>query len=328
MSRTYRAIGINLKGMPFGETDRLLTILTPEFGLLQAIAPGARKHKSSLGGRSEPFVVNHLTIVKGRSLDKIIQAETQESYPGLSQDLSKLMAGQYLAELVLCQALSDQPQEALFSLLCEHLRRLEKLPKASPPTPALEVLALLTHAIFHLLALGGVAPQVHHCCISQEPLEPDFTDPQWQVGFSITAGGIVSLEALERLRAAERAAHRPIKAPIKKVAERGSDPQMGGDSEPDPVVYCKVIGKTIPTIAAKLNALELAKLQKLAQSDLPKPDVIGTDLSHNDADRTELLQAWLTLERILRQYAQYHFDRPIRSAALIEACFQSLPTSS
>jgi DNA repair protein RecO (recombination protein O) len=32
-----------------GETDRLLTILTTEFGLVRGIAPGSRKHKSRLG---------------------------------------------------------------------------------------------------------------------------------------------------------------------------------------------------------------------------------------------------------------------------------------
>src|SRR5512147_915068 len=100
--------------MPFGEADRLLTILTREHGLIQAIAMGARKHSSSLAGRSGLFVVNDLLIVKGRSLDKVTQAETLESYPKLGKDLQKLTVSQYLAELCLCQALSDQPQEELF----------------------------------------------------------------------------------------------------------------------------------------------------------------------------------------------------------------------
>jgi DNA repair protein RecO (recombination protein O) len=50
MSQTYRATGINLKAVPMGETDRLITVLTPEFGLVRGIAPGSRKHKSRLGG--------------------------------------------------------------------------------------------------------------------------------------------------------------------------------------------------------------------------------------------------------------------------------------
>ena len=109
-SKTYQATGIILKGMPMGEADRLVTLLTPEFGLIRAVAPGSRKHKSSLRGRCEMFVVNQFFLAKGRSLDKITQAQTIESYPALSRDLGKLAAGQYLAELVLCCALSEQPQ--------------------------------------------------------------------------------------------------------------------------------------------------------------------------------------------------------------------------
>ena len=109
MSRTYKATGINLKSMPMGESDRLLTVLTREYGLVQVLAMGARKHNSSLAGRSGLFVVNQLLIAKGKSLDKLTQAETLESYPGLAQDLRRLTASQYLAELCLCQALSEQP---------------------------------------------------------------------------------------------------------------------------------------------------------------------------------------------------------------------------
>ncbi|MEO1430334.1 MAG: recombination protein O N-terminal domain-containing protein, partial [Cyanobacteria bacterium J06633_8] len=36
MSRTYKATGINLKAQAFGESDRIVTILTREFGLIRA----------------------------------------------------------------------------------------------------------------------------------------------------------------------------------------------------------------------------------------------------------------------------------------------------
>jgi len=45
-------------------------------------------------------VVNELLIAKGRSLDKITQAESLESYPRHAK--IKLAASQYLAEMVLC----------------------------------------------------------------------------------------------------------------------------------------------------------------------------------------------------------------------------------
>ena len=197
MSGTYKTTGIILKGMPLGEADRLVTILTPEYGIVRAVAPGARKHKSQLRGRSQLFVVNDFVLIKGRSLEKIIQADTITSYAGLSRDLGKLSASQYLGELALNLALDEQPQPELYTLLIEHLVRIEKLgmqPTLHSLAPSL--LAHLSQAVFHLLAVAGIAPQVHSCCLTQIPLQANFAAPDWQVGFSFAAGGVVNKSAL------------------------------------------------------------------------------------------------------------------------------------
>ncbi|MGD1807003.1 DNA repair protein RecO [Dapis sp. BLCC M126] len=194
MAITYKATGINLKAIPLGESDRLLTILTPEYGLIRVVAPGVRKQKSKLGGRSELFVVNQLLISKGRSLDRINQAETILSYAGLSQNLGKLAAGQYLAELVLHQALNEHPQTELFYLLSEHLGRIEQLQHKTDRLWHTQLIAYLAHGIYHLLAIEGIAPQVQMCCATGNELQPNFNYSDWQVGFSIDAGGIIKLD--------------------------------------------------------------------------------------------------------------------------------------
>ena len=273
MSRTYKATGINLKSMPLGESDRLLTILTREFGLIRVVAPGARKHLSKLGGRSGLFVVNEYVVAKGRSLDKITQAETLESYPALSTDLLKLSASQYLAEVVIYHALSEHPQEEIFYLLSEHLKRLEQLPKTSTERAYL-VLAHLAQAVFHLLANAGIAPQVRACCITKSPLAPDFSDPNWRVEFCPSSGGT-----------------------IKRDGDWAS-----------------------PVSQIQLSATELTLLQQLAERSLPQ---LQQNLGHQESSYL----SWLSVERILRHYTQYHFGRIIRSAALIDNYFDSLPTS-
>ncbi|MDJ1171795.1 DNA repair protein RecO [Roseofilum sp. BLCC_M154] len=279
MSQTYKATGINLKGMPMGESDRLLTVLTSEFGLIRAIAPGARKAKSSLGGRSGLFVVNELLVVKGRSLDKIIQAQTIQSYPGLSQHLLKLTASQYLAELVLCQALTDRPQTDLYDLLLLHLDRLE--------TSDLNLtLPHLIQGTFHLLALAGIAPQVQNCCSTGKAIAPNFQDPQWHIPFNLASGGIVSPE--KELQAFQ-------------VQESGSHYQVQNSPR-----------KSHQPQTFSLNASQLWTLQHLAGPELPKLEQ-GTD------------HLWPSLETLLRAYAQYHFDRPIRAATLLEPCLANLP---
>jgi DNA repair protein RecO (recombination protein O) len=305
MSRTYKATGINLKSMPLGEADRLVTILTREFGLIRVVAPGARKQKSKLGGRSGLFVVNELLLAKGRSLDKITQAETLESYPGLSKDLGKLAASQYLAELVLCHALSEQPQEELFELLNEHLRRLECLPSTpGNQTGVSLVLAHLSHGIFHLLALAGIAPQVQICCVTQHSLKPDFFDPNWQVGFSVDAGGTVSLAVNQ---SEVQTLHRPVVTRTGTTTQTTDNEQTEEQTQPP------------PRLNTKLDAIELTLLQQLAEAELPE---LSTVLPAQVAGLSPLESfepVWVKVERILRDYAQYHFGRSIRSAVLVDA---------
>lgn len=302
MSRTYKVTGVNLKSMALGESDRLLTILTAELGLIRVVAPGARKPHSKIAGRSGLFVVNELLLAKGRSLDKIAQAETIESYPGLSRDLAKLTASQYLAEIVLYLALSDQPQEELFWLLCEHLSRLERVPTT-------EVLAGLTQAVFHLLAWAGIAPQVQVCCLSQSPVVPDFNDPEWRVEFNVAAGGITNLAALDTDEKRDWARSRPA---IYRAAEANSGSYLPTPSKPFST------GSRM-----QLNAVALSLLQQLAQSKRLVLDSSSTDHQEILLDPKLLSSqaAWLSVERALRQYVQYHLDRPIRSATLIDACF-------
>lgn len=336
MGGTYKAIGINLKGIPLGESDRLLTILTQEFGLIRAVAPGARKHKSKLGGRSGLFVINHLLLAKGRNLDKIVQAETIESYPGLSQDLGKLTAGQYLAELTLFQALSEQPQADLFALLNEHLSRLEHLPPAA-------TLPGLAHATFHLLALAGVAPQVQACCLTQQAQRPDFTDPNWRIGFSPVAGGVVSLVGLERWemglgQVARGRSGRSLIQP-QRGPSASDPPHRSGEATVAAAVQQHAAGSTgalSPSPRPQprdaygfLTATELWLLQHLPRATLLQLDgsLLPVDSAGPPPAAVIPTQAWLSIERILRYYAQFHFDRPIRSAALVDTCFLKLPTA-
>ncbi|MBE9062914.1 DNA repair protein RecO [cf. Phormidesmis sp. LEGE 11477] len=355
--RNYKATGINLKGMPMGEADRLVTVLTKEYGLVRAIAPGARKHKSKLAGRSGLFVVNEALFVKGKSLDKLVQAETVRSFPGLSKDLAKLTASQYLAEIVLSLALSEQPQEELYYLLIEHLARIEAATTAN-------VLPCLAQATFHLLALAGVAPEVHRCCLSRSPLDIDLSNPNWRVAFSVCSGGAVTLEEIERLESEHLqeieqriATARNEFSANEETVEYATWPDYDS-AQPSATVPIatqrnrsvrpalqKQVTKDITNrlgIVTHLTAAELALMQQLSKPELILSKVSSTSDPHfepmsgtmkegillsSPKPTNSTLQAagphrmWRHIEQALRQYAQYQLDRPIRSAALIDTCF-------
>ena len=291
MTKTYKAIGINLKAQALGESDKIVTILTQEFGLIRAVATGARKQNSSLGGRMGMFVVNELLISQGRNLDRITQAETIKTYPGLSKDLGKLAASQYLAEIVLCQALSEQPQTEIYELFNEHLQRLEDIPK----TEIKCIVAYLAQGVFQLLNLAGLTPQVESCCLTQRLLTPDWTNPQWQVGFSIPSGGIICLDAWKSLR---------------KEIEQGKweNGEIAQSCASNPSYETVFHQQELPIISRRLNGKQLVMLQHLSETEIMKIDAASDS-------------GWLAVEQILRQYVQYHLGQPIRSATLIDSYF-------
>ena len=272
MNQKYKATGIVLKGSSLKESDRLVTVLTSEYGLIRAVAPGAKKHKSELRGRTELFVVNELLIVKGRSLDKIIQADTLYTYPGLSREIGKLACAQYLAELCLALALSEQPQTELYQLLNEHLRRLEKLERYQSVYPH------LAQAVFHLLAIAGIAPEVFVCCQTQKSLSPNLATPKCQVGFSFDSGGIIDLAC-----------------------------QKSPSRDENKIDHC-------PKINYKLNNIELAVLQLLNRYSLHPVD---SAIANPEANLF-LDEAWIRVEKVLRGYIQHHIGKTIHSATLVD----------
>ncbi|MFN6219647.1 MAG: DNA repair protein RecO [Aphanizomenon sp.] len=301
MSKTYKVTGINLKAQALGESDKIVTILTPEFGLIRAVATGARRQNSSLGGKMGIFVVNQLLISQGKNLSRITQAETIKNYPGLSQDLGKLAASQYLAEIVLCQGISEQPQTEIYELFNEHLQRLQDIPK----TEIKSVVAHLAQGVFRLLTLAGLTPQLESCCLTQRPLTPDWTNPHWQVGFSIPAGGIICLDAWKTLR-------KEIQQRKWENGEMGQTTNISGlspsSSLSNPGYETVFHQQELPIISRRLNGKELIILQYLAETEIMKIDAVD-------------YSSWLSVERILRQYLQYHLEQPILSALLIDSYF-------
>jgi DNA repair protein RecO (recombination protein O) len=292
MSQTYKATGINLKSVPLGEADRIVTILTRELGLVRAVAAGARKPKSKLGGRGELFVVNHLMLSTGRSLDRIAQAETIESYPALGRNLSKLTVAQYWAEMILNQTASHDATGAAFDWLCQRLSDL------AASEAGLSPLVQLLYGMVQLLHLGGIMPQVDRCSLSGQVVDPEAIG-KGKVVFSPTSGGVV--------------------LPTDEVAPVSVGSNNHGQEQ------ALIYGRS-PKRALTLTGSELMLLQQLirVQDALPQAHTPPLEL----LTLSESAQEWLKVEQALRNYVQYHTDRPIRSAVLLESCFLPQVSSS
>lgn len=71
---TYKTSGIVIGRHNFGEADRVVVLLTPERGVVRAVAKGVRRIKSRMAGHLELFSESELMLAQGRNMDVITSA--------------------------------------------------------------------------------------------------------------------------------------------------------------------------------------------------------------------------------------------------------------
>lgn len=174
---TYRTEGIVLRERDLGEADRLVTLITPEYGKVRAVAKGARRITSKKAGHLEPFCRCSLMLSRGRELDNIGQVETLDAFPGLRDDLDRLGPAWYLAELTDRFTEEGTEQRVLYD---DYLTALTALAHAAEPD--------LVCRWFEstLLTLNGLAPSWSTCAGCGAPVQPDTA-----YAFNLGRGGLL-----------------------------------------------------------------------------------------------------------------------------------------
>jgi DNA repair protein RecO (recombination protein O) len=70
-----------------------------------------------------------------------------------------------------------------------------------------------------------------------------------------------------------------------------------------------------PLILKRLTAIELSLLQHLSQSDVPRPSQFLPEL----AQKRFRVWDWLTVEKVLRNYAQQQLGKIFKAAPLVDS---------
>src|SRR3954471_22046155 len=86
----YRTPAIILRRTDYGEADRIITFLTPDYGKVKGIAKGVRKSKSKLAGGIELFSVSDISFIKGRrEIDTIVSTRLIKHYGNIVKNLDR-----------------------------------------------------------------------------------------------------------------------------------------------------------------------------------------------------------------------------------------------
>lgn len=147
-----------------GESDRLVTVLTRQEGVLRAFAQQAKKMKSSKLSATQLFSYSRFNIYKGRDKYIINDAQPVEIFFDLRRDMERLSLAQYFCELA--GALAPQETEA-GDFLRLMLNALHFLCKGARPNLLLKAIVEM-----RMLSLAGYMPDLV-CCAGCACYEAD-----------------------------------------------------------------------------------------------------------------------------------------------------------
>ncbi len=161
--RNYQTQGVIIKQSKFGEFDKILTIYTPGFGKLKAVARGACRPGSKLGGNVEPLTYSLMLLARGRNLDIVTQSQTIDGFLSLKSDLWRMAYGLYILELIDSFTEENSENHSLFDLLLDVLHQLCQADNHEIVSRYFEL-----HLLHHL----GYRPQLRRCVSCNSPLKP------------------------------------------------------------------------------------------------------------------------------------------------------------
>lgn len=165
--RTERSEALVLRHIDYAESDRIVSLLTTEFGVQKGFAKAARKSRKRFGAALEPFsqVVVYWRPGRGQ-LWSLQEMELLSSRTGLRTDLRRLALASYAVELVEQLLEEGQPHPHVFELVCAYLDFLDQGGDTDSARLLLEL---------RFVYLLGYIPHLLHCseCLkifSDEPI--------------------------------------------------------------------------------------------------------------------------------------------------------------
>lgn len=170
----YKAETIILKRRNQGESDRVLTLFTREYGLLSVIAKGSRKPKSKFSGHIELFTLSDALLVSGKTFQILNEMNTKD---GIKKDLNldEINSLHEMAEIIIKVLPEETP----------NLRAFETFSFVINSLGQIDHKLLKAYFEAQLLNSLGIYPELSTCLECGE--KPEI------VMFSKTSGGIYCL---------------------------------------------------------------------------------------------------------------------------------------
>lgn len=178
----HKTNAVVIRSMPYGESDRIVTFFTEDFGKVRGIAKGARRSRKRFQNALGLF--SHLRLIffekEGVGLVRVEACDIVNVFPGVREHLRKIVYGNYFLELVNEMAGERETHPEAFHLLLSFLSDLEK---TEPQEERLRMFEIRALSIF------GYRPNLGKCDLCKRDWE-DLKETPWAF-FSLERGALV-----------------------------------------------------------------------------------------------------------------------------------------
>ncbi|AOV07882.1 DNA repair protein RecO [Sporosarcina ureilytica] len=146
--------GIVIRTMPYGESNKIVTLLTQEAGKITVMARGAKKPRSKLAAVTQPFTHGSFLIRKGRGMGTLSQGEPIESMRFIREDLEATSYASYIVEIIDRFTEENNRVAGVYELLSDALHAINEEYDAEAITLFVE---------WKMIRVGGIHPVLHEC---------------------------------------------------------------------------------------------------------------------------------------------------------------------
>lgn len=156
--------GIVLRFANYRDHDRMLTLLSPGMGRVDALSRGCRRPRSALMPASELFVSGEFTLYQQHERCTLTSCAIEDTFYPLRMDPYRLTCASYMASLCAAAAQPAQSAAELYSLLLKGLYYLAYDGATDPLQTTTAFLLLFADAT-------GYRPRLSRCAHCRTPLD-------------------------------------------------------------------------------------------------------------------------------------------------------------
>ena len=118
--------GIVINEQAYGETSKIINILTPDRGIVGVMAKGARKLKSDLANVSGKLNYGYFDLYyKSDKLSTLVSADIINSFKNIRKDITKISYASFLLELS-SQVTKHNQNRHVFDYLIACLKKIDE----------------------------------------------------------------------------------------------------------------------------------------------------------------------------------------------------------